>query len=132
MAGRRWIWNRKQSKKVQDCSTTYKPHIYHKKTRTGFRLQCVVCEEEAVMSHIWSFAPSCHHPSQWSVALLSGPIVWDFFYYLFTFLYMSYFAYACKTEGKNGISRLTSALCINCLSSIPEYSRLNHLDVYLV
>ena len=47
-------------------------------------------------------------------------------------IYMSYFAYACKTEGKNGISRLISALCVNCLISIPEYSRLNHLDVYLV
>ena len=45
---------------------------------------------------------------------------------------MSYFAYACKTEGKNGISRLISGLCVNCLISIPEYSRLNHLDVYLV
>ena len=47
-------------------------------------------------------------------------------------IYMSYFAYACKTEGKNGISHLISALCVNCLISIPEYSRLNHLDVYLV
>ena len=37
---------------------------------------------------------------------------------------MSHFAYACKTEGKNGISRLISALCINCLISIPEYSRI--------
>ena len=46
--------------------------------------------------------------------------------------YMSYFAYACKTEGQNGISRLISTLCVNCLSSIPEYSRLNHLDEYLV
>ena len=46
--------------------------------------------------------------------------------------YMSYFAYACKTEGQNGIFRLISALCVNCLSSIPEYSRLNHLDEYLV
>ena len=45
---------------------------------------------------------------------------------------MSHFAYAYKTEGKNGISRLISTLCINCLISIPEYSRLNHLDVYLV
>ena len=45
---------------------------------------------------------------------------------------VSYFAYTCKTEGKNGISRLISGLCVNCLSSIPEYSRLNHLDVYLV
>ena len=45
---------------------------------------------------------------------------------------MSHFAYACKTEGKNGISRLISALCVNCLISIPEYSRLNHLDVHLV
>ena len=47
-------------------------------------------------------------------------------------VYMSHFAYACKTEGKNGISRLISALCVNCLISIPEYSRLNHLDVHLV
>ena len=46
--------------------------------------------------------------------------------------HMSYFAYACKTKGQNGISHLISALCINCLSSIPEYSRLNHLDEYLV
>ena len=45
---------------------------------------------------------------------------------------MSHFAYACKTEGKNGISHLISALCVNCLISIPEYSRLNHLDVHLV
>ena len=37
---------------------------------------------------------------------------------------MSYFAYACKTEGKNGISRLISALCVNCPNSIPEYSRI--------
>ena len=46
--------------------------------------------------------------------------------------YMSHFAYACKTEGNDGISRLISALCVNCLICIPEYSRLNHLDVYLV
>ena len=45
---------------------------------------------------------------------------------------MSHFAYACKTEGKNGISSLISTLCVNCLISIPEYSRLNHLDVHLV
>ena len=37
---------------------------------------------------------------------------------------MSHFRYACKTEGENGISRLISALCVNCLSSIPEYSRI--------
>ena len=37
-----------------------------------------------------------------------------------------------KTEGENGISRLISTLCVNCLSTIPEYSRLNHLDVHLV
>ena len=47
-------------------------------------------------------------------------------------IYMSHFAYACKTKGKNGMSHLISALCVNCLISIPEYSRLNHLDVYLV
>ena len=45
---------------------------------------------------------------------------------------MSHFTYACKTEGENGISCLISALCVNCLSSISEYSRLNHLDVYLI
>ena len=45
---------------------------------------------------------------------------------------MSHFSYACKTEGKNGISHLISAVCINCLSAIPEYSRLNNLDVHLV
>ena len=45
---------------------------------------------------------------------------------------MSHFAYACKTEGKNGISHLISGLCVNCLISILEYSRLNHLDVHLV
>ena len=39
-------------------------------------------------------------------------------------IYMSYFAYACKTEGKNGLSRLISTLCVNCLNSIPEYSRI--------
>ena len=50
----------------------------------------------------------------------------------FNVLHMSHFAYACKTEGKNGISHFISALCINCLISIPEYSRLNHLDVHLV
>ena len=54
------------------------------------------------------------------------------FVYLSKLLHMSHFAYACKTEGKNGISHLISALCINCLISIPEYSRLNHLDVHLV
>ena len=37
-------------------------------------------------------------------------------------IYMSHFAYACKTEGKNGISCLISALCVNCLISILEYS----------
>ena len=39
-------------------------------------------------------------------------------------MHMSHFAYACKTEGKNGISRLISALCVNSLISIPEYSRI--------
>ena len=47
-------------------------------------------------------------------------------------MHMSHFAYACKTEGKNGICHLISGLCVNCLISIPEYSRLNHLDVHLV
>ena len=45
---------------------------------------------------------------------------------------MSHFSYSCKTEGKNGISHLISAVCINCLSAIQEYSRLNNLDVHLV
>ena len=36
---------------------------------------------------------------------------------------MSHFSYACKTEGENEISRLIWALCVNCLSVIPEYSR---------
>ena len=36
---------------------------------------------------------------------------------------MSHFSYACKTEGENGISRLISTLCVNCLSALPEYSR---------
>ena len=31
---------------------------------------------------------------------------------------MSHFSYTCKTEGENGISRLISALCVNCLISI--------------
>ena len=39
-------------------------------------------------------------------------------------IYMSHFSYACKTEGENGISCLISPLCINCLSSIAEYSRI--------
>ena len=49
-----------------------------------------------------------------------------FFYHsiVYKHINMSYFAYACKTEGKNGISRLISALCVNCLNSIPEYSRI--------
>ena len=42
---------------------------------------------------------------------------------------MSYFAYACKTEGKNEISRLISALCVNCLNSIPEYSRIIYYSI---
>ena len=53
---------------------------------------------------------------------------WNPFLFLFMFvlalIYMSHFAYACKTEGENGISRLISALCVNCLISIPEYSRI--------
>ena len=43
---------------------------------------------------------------------------------LFCNIYMSHFAYACKTKGKNGISCFISALCVNCLISIPEYSRI--------
>ena len=47
-------------------------------------------------------------------------------------LNMSYFAYACKTEGKNGISRLISALCVNCPNSIPEYSRIIDYSIILM
>ena len=39
-------------------------------------------------------------------------------------LNISHFSYTCKTEGKNGISCLISTICVNCLSSIPEYSRI--------
>ena len=39
------------------------------------------------------------------------------------YLHISYFSYACKTEGEKEISRLFSTLCVNCLSAIPEYSR---------
>ena len=40
------------------------------------------------------------------------------------YLDMSHFSYACKTEGENGISCLISALCVNCLRAILEYSRI--------
>ena len=73
-----------------------------------------------------------HRPSNftWCPILL---IRWNLVcFILIRTIYMSHFASACKTEGQNGICRLISALCINCLSSISEYSRLNHLDVYLV
>ena len=43
--------------------------------------------------------------------------------YTHTHTHISHFSYACKIEGKNGISCLISALCINCLISILEYSR---------
>ena len=39
-------------------------------------------------------------------------------------VYMSHFSYACKTKGENRISRSISALCVNCLSAIPEYSKI--------
>ena len=35
-------------------------------------------------------------------------------------IYMSYFAYACKTEGKNGISRLISKLLRTLDSSLRD------------
>ena len=35
-------------------------------------------------------------------------------------MYMSYFAYACKTEGKNGISRLISELLHTLDSSLRD------------
>ena len=38
-------------------------------------------------------------------------------------IYMSHFSYMCKTKGENEISHLISALCVNRLSVIPEYSR---------
>ena len=39
---------------------------------------------------------------------------------LFNSKYMSYFAYACKTEGKNGISRLISELLRTLDSSLRD------------
>ena len=47
-------------------------------------------------------------------------------------MYMSYFAYAWKTEGKNEISRLISTLCVNCLISILEYSRIIDYSIILM
>ena len=49
----------------------------------------------------------------------STQLVWKIPY-----LHVSHFSNACKTEGENEISRLISALCVNCLSVIPEYSRV--------
>ena len=37
---------------------------------------------------------------------------------------MSHFSYSCKTEGENGISRLISALCVNCKFTSERYSRI--------
>ena len=74
--------------------------------------------------------------SQWSLGCTEGDDVETSGYYpsgcRSREMHMSHYAYACKTEGQNGISRLISGLCVNCLISIPEYSRLNHLDVHLV
>ena len=57
--------------------------------------------------------------------LLECILVWVFISrYKMYALHMFHFAYACKTKGKNGISRLISPLCVNCLISIPEYSRI--------
>ena len=74
--------------------------------------------------------------SKWpALAIIADATANDHLWLPYTLLrerHMSHFAYACKTEGKNGISCLISGLCVNCLISIPEYSRLNHLDVHLV
>ena len=37
-------------------------------------------------------------------------------------VYMSHFSYSCKTEWENGISRLISALCVNCKFTSEHYS----------
>ena len=60
---------------------------------------------------VWKLSRKCHFVIQFCMSKQSET-------------YISHFAYACKTEGKNGISCLISALCINCLISIPEYSRI--------
>ena len=59
--------------------------------------------------------------------------------YISTKLNMSHFSYSCKTKRENGISRLNSALCVNCKFTSEHNSRifqnyllLNHLDVHLV
>ena len=49
---------------------------------------------------------------------------WYFRSKILKLIYMSHFSYACKTEGENGISHLISALCINCMSAVLEYSRI--------
>ena len=57
-------------------------------------------------------------------------IEWQILFFSFGFAqvtevrHMSHFSYACKTEGENGISCLISVLCVNCLSAIPEFSRI--------
>ena len=50
-------------------------------------------------------------------------------------IYMSYFTYACKTEGKNGISRLISELLHTLDSSLRDrlfvYLFVLHVDLFV-
>ena len=50
-------------------------------------------------------------------------------YYLI-FLYMSYFAYACKTERQNGISRLISKLLRTLNSSLRDHLFMLQNEVF--
>ena len=75
----------------------------------------------------WVFA-KC----QWPKILYFKKIIWTCHflckrprcYHSASKTHMSHFSYACKTEGENGISSLISALCVNCMSAILEYSRI--------
>ena len=60
----------------------------------------------------------CQFKSHPSLNIFSEKI--NFIYFKFEFKYMSYFAYACKTEGKNGISCLISELLCTLDSSLRD------------
>ena len=59
------------------------------------------------------------------VALRSGSV-----YFIETYLYMSHFAYACKTEGKNGISCLISELLRTLDSSLRDHLFVLQYEVF--
>ena len=119
---------------------SYKIHISEKKSQIRWFLYCnEYIVSECVVKSINQLSllnQGYVNPPQWQLQVITWKAVStmrvtksknEIFEYN-----MSHFAYACKTEGQNGISRLISGLCVNCLISIPEYSRLNHLDVHLV